>query len=261
MNIDSFMTIGGSHYICEDYIRHGVDPVPYVILSDGCSSSKDTDIGARLMVTKAHEMLVYLATGYDHFRFNKFPRYYIKRAIDFFLVQKLQRTCELLNVPQTVLDTTLILAFKLLDKIHVVIHGDGNIVWVQENNNIFIENYSYEQNMPYYLSYKLNAKNMDHYLNLQNNKLKKKLMKNNDVQIESVCGEGYGISTFNMEDLKSLFITSDGIETFDVPLFDTVKEFMSFKNTKGEFLKRRSKRAVKILGNHYDDISIGGFIF
>lgn len=68
MNADCAFRIGASHSVCQDYARAGAHPHatkeglglqsgPYVILSDGCSSSPDTDFGARLLVRAAEQAL------------------------------------------------------------------------------------------------------------------------------------------------------------------------------------------------------------
>ncbi|HYO91642.1 MAG TPA: hypothetical protein VEQ40_08400, partial [Pyrinomonadaceae bacterium] len=69
MNADSAFLIGATHAVCQDYAVAGngtpderaavsnLQANPYVILSDGCSSSPDTDIGARLLVKAAEQVL------------------------------------------------------------------------------------------------------------------------------------------------------------------------------------------------------------
>src|SRR5215203_3069967 len=69
MNADSAFQMGSNHAVCQDYAVAGacaatahVDGAlaprgPYVILSDGCSSSPDTDTGARLLVKAAERLL------------------------------------------------------------------------------------------------------------------------------------------------------------------------------------------------------------
>ena len=59
MNADSAVNIGSTHSLCQDYvIARNPDRAPYVVLSDGCSSSNDTDIGARLLVRAMDQRLV-----------------------------------------------------------------------------------------------------------------------------------------------------------------------------------------------------------
>src|SRR5215208_7219869 len=61
MNANSVFNIGATHAVCQDYViarsraPHGG---PYVVMSDGCSSSPDTDVGARLLVKAIDQMLV-----------------------------------------------------------------------------------------------------------------------------------------------------------------------------------------------------------
>ncbi|MFN2514557.1 MAG: protein phosphatase 2C domain-containing protein, partial [Pyrinomonadaceae bacterium] len=70
MNVDSAFIIGATHAVCQDYAVAGnglpthqardenSPAAPYLILSDGCSSSPDTDIGARLLVKAAEQILL-----------------------------------------------------------------------------------------------------------------------------------------------------------------------------------------------------------
>ena len=57
LQIDSYFTNGKVNKVCQDYVIHGETPVPYVILCDGCSSSKFTDVGARILAHSAKEAL------------------------------------------------------------------------------------------------------------------------------------------------------------------------------------------------------------
>jgi hypothetical protein len=78
---------------------------------------------------------------------------------------------------------------------------------------------------------------------------------------------------YHVEEFRTLFIASDGIASFIVgnpaeqfliypP--DLLPKFMAFKGVKGEFLKRRMKKALKNLRkrgtSHFDDLSIGSYI-
>src|ERR1043166_7427722 len=70
VNADSVFRIGSTHAVCQDYAVAGdctaaisradgacAPRGPYAILSDGCSSSPDTDTGARLLVKAAERLL------------------------------------------------------------------------------------------------------------------------------------------------------------------------------------------------------------
>src|SRR6476659_1428102 len=54
MNADATINIGATHALCQDYV---IAKDRHVILSDGCSSSPDTDIGARLLVKALEQNL------------------------------------------------------------------------------------------------------------------------------------------------------------------------------------------------------------
>ena len=67
MNADSTFTIGSSHQVCQDYAVAGLrndrglasqrNRLAYAVVSDGCSSSIDSDFGSRLL-SKAAERLI-----------------------------------------------------------------------------------------------------------------------------------------------------------------------------------------------------------
>lgn len=56
--VDSFLRTATIKEICQDYILSGTDPFPYVIISDGCSSSKKSDVGARLLCYIARKYIL-----------------------------------------------------------------------------------------------------------------------------------------------------------------------------------------------------------
>ena len=58
MNADAYFTIGKEHvqkdpFVCQDYAA--VVGPGRVVLSDGCSSSRHTDFGARLLCDGLHD--------------------------------------------------------------------------------------------------------------------------------------------------------------------------------------------------------------
>ena len=71
MKLDSAFQIGKTHDVCEDFALTGTfedekNTARYVIVSDGCSSSQNTDLGSRLLsfsianeLKKIHENLAF----------------------------------------------------------------------------------------------------------------------------------------------------------------------------------------------------------
>ena len=64
MNTDFYCEIGDSHVACEDYALAGKinDNISYAIVADGCSSSPNVDVGARVL---AHAALDYLTSQFS----------------------------------------------------------------------------------------------------------------------------------------------------------------------------------------------------
>ncbi|MBC8139363.1 MAG: protein phosphatase 2C domain-containing protein, partial [Fibrella sp.] len=63
---DAAFAIGKTHKVCQDYALTGDAhaTIPTVWLSDGCSSSPHTDIGARLLTHVALDRVTDLATAF-----------------------------------------------------------------------------------------------------------------------------------------------------------------------------------------------------
>jgi hypothetical protein len=58
MNCDSYFELGTNHEHCQDYVIHGcVNNYCFLIGSDGCSSSAQSDVGARLLCHTAKAKL------------------------------------------------------------------------------------------------------------------------------------------------------------------------------------------------------------
>ena len=72
VNLDWFMKTGRSHNICEDYVMVGLNPMPHMILADGCSTSPHTDVGARILVMVAK---MYLNVVCESFGMAGKPKY------------------------------------------------------------------------------------------------------------------------------------------------------------------------------------------
>ena len=260
------MTIGNSHEVCEDYIYHSFQVDPYMILADGCSSSKNTDVGARVLVHAARNIL------------NRFiHRTGIPIEADVLgdmIAFEAEETIKKLGLNTSALDATLIIAHRLKDKIIINVFGDGNVILKKKDGTTKMYNYQYAKNMPYYLSYYVDAARQHQYCKemFDADEGGKCLVTSSYINDEfNVSTEDFvKIPTFilSIEDYEMIGIASDGIESFFNPLNsdrmgykEVLEELTAFKGTVGEFLKRRCKRAIKNYKKegieHYDDVSIG----
>jgi len=75
--------------------------------------------------------------------------------------------------------------------------------------------------------------------------------------------------SYDIDRFPRILICSDGISSFmngvdPEQTIEITKEFLAYKSIKGEFLKRRLKRAIKVYESngvyHNDDLSVGAFI-
>jgi hypothetical protein len=263
MQIDTFLTMGKGHKICEDYILSGTNPLPYIILADGCSSSKATDMGARL--------LCFLAQQYIRFRV-PFNKYFQPNHDDMglWIIHNAELVGKQLGLPKNALDATLVIAYKKFDSDQVRVHlyGDGCVVH-SGPEYLSIKEIQYSKNAPYYLSYKIDIERDNLYAKMH----QKKIIKDY-IPIITKQPFGYIIQScwdYDITKKKNcLLIASDGLTSFIknridlIPITDYANELFNFQTTKGEFLKRRINWLLKDLAKNntynYDDLSIGAFL-
>ena len=259
---DTFLKIGKTHLVCEDYIITGDAPVKYIILSDGCSSSKNTEMGARILCHLAKQYLLYRKDDY------RFP------ALDYdemgaWIIHNAELTARQLGLNKTCLDATLIIAYECDGKYHIYMYGDGVVIIESKDKKLFAMEIEFTKNAPYYLSYRIDPERMDLFHKMEQDLLikhpsrgdKDPLIYAYDYQTR-FCYETYYF--------PRILICSDGATSFmqgtePFPNLDVAKEFLAFKSIKGEFLKRRLKRALKIYDeagvHHMDDLSVGAFLY
>lgn len=288
MKIDAFLKIGHSHEICQDYILKGNDPCPYIILADGCSQAKDSDIGARLL---CHTALTYLKVNQSRLDKLDSP----EKVGQDIIMEAAFGLLSHFNSKIDCLDSTLIITYKFKGHYYIYMYGDGVIFRVDPDNNINYTRAYYKPNAPGYLRYRING-----YEKYQNTNVVKLTDSHGGMNSYDSMEPWHHI--IHEDDVKALFIASDGIESFvyneqvryktlylnllkamkesnhhlinDIPVVITpeikelvwenvVGEMIDFKNTNGVFLKRRVKKVIKnYLKKGFindDDLSIGCF--
>lgn len=255
--LDSIFSIGKEHDICEDYVLIGNNITPFIIVSDGCSSSDHTDIGSRLLVLHAKNYIEKNANALI-----KDKDYIINIFREAFI-----QTKSLLLEDMT-LDATLLFAFIIDKEIHYFAIGDGLIVYKYKTSTN-IKNLSYEKERVFYGNYHNNISRFEKYkeynlkLNVENINLENK-EKNHTENLENYIL----YNKISIKNLEYFFMSTDGLLSchVDKKLSKTYfLDFLSFKNLKGEFIQRRYKMWKKKLNkegiNHADDVGIAGFSF
>jgi hypothetical protein len=282
MNADSAFQIGASHAVCQDYSLAGSSPpavssegfgaqaCPYVILSDGCSSSPDTDIGARLLVKAAEQKLV----GRGNPATCELAEIHSEAA-------RIALTwAKLLGLRPQAVDATLLTAHLDGEDLVMGCSGDGVICLQTWAGAIDVYSISYASNYPLYPAY---AHQPERLLALKDaGRSGKEVTHFRSASIEA-CLQPVGTSggdshtevfTVKAADYKYAALFSDGIHSFfdagrtgdgsraeTVPMDEVIRNLISFKSTRGAFVGRRMKRFMKDCQNkgwqHGDDLAMG----
>jgi hypothetical protein len=233
MNADSTFIIGATHAVCQDY---AVARDAYAILSDGCSASPDTDIGARLLVKAAEQVL---HTSDDVSALHEAAA---RLALDW---------AKSINLPPESVDATLLTAFRSNDELLVTCSGDGVIIAERNEGSLDVHAISFPSGYPFYPAYWHQPDRLDAFLSTNGS-------------IEQTRH-----FRFKTSEYKYVALVSDGIHSFlstsqtitsPVSLAEVLGELVSFKSLHGAFVARRVKRFMKDCRSrgwqHSDDLSI-----
>ena len=282
MNADSAFIIGATHAVCQDYAVAGnglptqqaVDAnskaAPYLILSDGCSSSPDTDIGARLLVKAAEQILLAALRPLAN-ELAEMHKESARRALIW---------AELAGLPPQAVDATLLSAHLNGDELILGCSGDGVIVLQSWAGALDVYAISYPSGYPLYPGYshqpeRLLALTDDGRVSKEVRRFRCPSMAE-PLRLEETTTSVSLTEVFTVKasDYKHAVVLSDGIHSFfttqqtetskrvdDIPMEQILKELISFKNVRGAFAGRRLKSFLKgcqAMGwQHRDDLAIG----
>jgi hypothetical protein len=161
MHADSYYEIGSSHVACEDYALSGTkDGLSWAIVSDGCSSSKHTDVGARILAHTAKDVLLrmYVLKRLTDKRFMEDGG--IESEFYDMVLERALAARASLRLDYDVFDATLLTAFAVRhpgepDPVWGAFAiGDGSVV-VRHASGFHDVRLSYQSNAPYYISYRM----------------------------------------------------------------------------------------------------------
>lgn len=260
---DVSFSIGKTHDVCQDY---GVADDPrqsdlsesgaVAVVCDGCSSSQDTDMGARLLARSA-----ILTRPFD-------PEVVIQRANQY-------RTA--LELDQHALDATLLMARETPEgDAEVFVCGDGVVVARRRNGTGYDHwTLSFNLNAPEYLSYRLDAGRYAEYQKAGGGVL---TVGGRCPPVEDCLqARVQGVHFYHVfpKDLYDVvLVMSDGAESFQkrdgtrlvsVPLTEVLDQVLDLKVLTHGFLRRRmgkflGKFCVTNGWQHYDDFAVGGLV-
>ena len=260
---DGHFAIGKTHAVCQDYVRFGTaGGFAYVIVSDGCSGSMDTDIGSRLMALAAERYIHKFASVAE-----------ASGVIDFEVIAHMALTnAQQLGLDPTCLDATLLIALETADAIAVYVMGDGVVCARNRDGSYYNIRYNFFLGAPYYPSYLTDENRLDTYFSYKKNQV---------VEIKGVVGGTEEDRAMNTEDYRwnwpvaildkseydVVALMSDGAMSFrkgldTVAPVEIVKQILDVKVSTGEFMARRAKRFLSNYcssqgWHHDDDFSVG----
>ena len=258
--VDGFFTIARQHLVCQDYAITAVEPFPLLILSDGCSNSRDTDIGSRLLVKSAQKILC------STLRTGAFPSY---QELGTAILANATQAAECLALRRSALDATLLLAICHDDVVTVMMYGDGYLAAMRNDGSLEYTSVSYADNMPYYLNYWPDEPRQRQYLAESHDGKDTLTITTHSQQPETQLADYDAplVWTFPASDYRLVALCSDGVAAFSsletgqvVPVEQMLAGLLTFKTTAGEFVTRRAKRLLKELDKQgifpADDFSI-----
>ncbi len=258
MNTDSAFWIGSTHAVCQDYVAaRASGEAAAVVLSDGCSSSPDTDIGARLLAQSALRLL----SDQDA------------------AIRAAAECAGQLGLPPVCLDATLLTIQAENGAFTISCAGDGVVALGHRDGSIDVFVIAFAASYPQYPSYHLdegrraqwtaqpgNAKTIQHWT----------LTEDGAAEVETRCSED-AIEQFSgtaADGYRFAAALSDGVQSFTqcvqtetsrttvaVPVTAVLAALLAFKGGRGQFVQRRAqafrKECTKRGWHHSDDVSIG----
>lgn len=282
MHADHYFTIGTDHITagtpCEDYALSGTTSAgaSFGVVADGCSGANaNTDVGARAIAwafkAALNEQLAepgeWFSAGFTERLREAFRQHqYDGNRLDYM--------------------TTVVGVVGTPEAASVYIHGDGAVAVRYVDGSIRLVQFSWWDNTPFYLNYKLYNDLLDRFVARFADDVIEPLTVTSttfrqgpdDLVIDPPVVERFAMSeAFDGQVLRfrpadegivAITVLSDGIEKLGaIPLqpVDVVRELMAFKNFEGAFVKRRAMRAVKEFAKDgrapRDDLAIATVLF
>lgn len=277
-NADAFFAIGKTHMVCEDYAisrapEDDNDALTYAIVCDGCSSSQNTDVGARLL---AHSAALHMG-WLDRID----PAFTDREKM---MINEAANAANEIDMDLRCLDATLVGAYRSVNKegdkgVRVTMRGDGVVAAHMRSGGYVFYTIDQEHNAPRYLSYELDQDRLKGYLE----KFGEWSKSESYVSAESSNGIGasriqghppdwfFPASTYDL-----VLVLSDGVQTFQrqihtgtsivlepIPVAQVIEQLVQVRSPTGKFLQRRchkflTKFCVVNGWQHADDFSAAG---
>lgn len=258
---DHYFHIGSTHLTsgksCQDYAISDVyNDAALAIVSDGCSTGGYTDVGARILALSTATAIR------EHWTINR-KAFGETIPLEVSLRQKiaLAGTRQVLDLQPHDMLATCAYAYVSPEGGFVHVQGDGVVAMKYQDGRITMSRFEWGNNTPYYPAYSeegLANFIREHGDNLSALRLSEErwvqevseeffeLDKKQYTLSEGIQGVTIDIPEDLLGELVFIAIFSDGVTRIDnLDWKNSVTEFMAFKNTTGEFAKRRMIRGIK----------------
>jgi hypothetical protein len=272
MNADSAFHIGSTHAVCQDYAAAGTSAaaaqpdgtaapyLPYAVLSDGCSSSPDTDMGARLLV-KAAERLLRESGAASASGLAALHAEAARLALSW---------AGLLGLEPRAVDATLLTAHLNGDELLVGCSGDGVVCLQTTDGALDVYGVGYPSGYPVYPAYAHQPARLRGLADAgragkEVTRLRAPSLEGRLRRVDVSRGDALTeVFAFDAAAYRFASLLSDGVHSFthakDIPLESVLPDLVSFKNTRGAFVGRRMKMFLKDCQRkgwrHADDLSL-----
>lgn len=277
IDTDSYYEIGAGHTYCEDYADSGVintgdNLYHYAIVCDGCSGSKGSDIGARVLAKKFPSCFKLALQAH------KETGTKLDEILGYFLSISIKYASETLVVPMEAFDATLVATVydQLNDTLHSFAWGDGKIYYKFKGEHGHLIDIGYMKNAPFYLSYKAIPHGEAKYESAFGTSYAdviQSLVKSDGIVMLQEANKYQQKSFYEkyIEASKTISFVSvftDGIDTYHskndvntlIPRHNLFNQLTQYKNRQGDFVERRMNKVKQFCQKegwqHFDDIAV-----
>jgi hypothetical protein len=277
---DSFVAIGCDHNVCQDYARaesvmpDDLHPRGFIAVSDGCSSSPFSELGAMLAV--------HAAFGHRRQAMHEHNLYFAAQpAVD--ALRELRMNASVDPLAAT-LQTAMVLPGGEILWLGL---GDGVMVARMRDDHdrflvIEVDHDRDGKSVPFYLSYLLDWNEREKYFSAFGSWVKRHEfmwhqptntvtdVKEMEIDLRQHV---HNVLKFNHDNWDMIMLFTDGIKSFfhmvdgqrvPVPICTVLHDLVAVTNTNGAFLKRRRNVCQRIWAEfgwqHHDDLSMAALV-
>jgi|SRR5579871_1875599 len=269
---DGAFRMGKTHTVCQDYVAAFASSTSaWALLADGCSSSPETDIGARLLVKSARAQIDYLRSALQNAAPEAWERYYAAT------LENARAVAQQLGLDARCLDATLLTAITAGDRWFLDMVGDGVVVVKGRDGALCVTSVSYMENCPDYLNYREDSARAAAFAERVGNVRavrRWRMTPEGAVEAQEPVIETPAVWSGRMADTVWVALLSDGAHSFatldcsstsrtatPIPLPEVLKELLAFKSGVGQFVQRRLQRFLLRCAErgwqHHDDVALG----